>query len=206
MFVVYALPRSRTAWLSVFLTYGAWACRHEAAAFMRKVGDLPALLSQPNTGTVETSASYGHALVKHYAPAAKIAVIRRPVDEVVASTLELAKGLVVYDEPMLRRNMEYGARTLDAIAAEPGVLALDYSALNTEEGARQIFEHCLPYAFDRGHWEALKDQNLQVNFRDFLNYHLANRAEIFAFKDACKKHLRELVRAGAIKRKERLYA
>jgi hypothetical protein len=205
MFVVYALPRSRTAWLSVFLTYGIVVCHHESASFMRKIEDLPALLTRPNTGTVETSASYGHALVRHYAPKAKIVVVKRDVDQVVNSTLKLSQGLAVYDEEKLRRNMQYGARTLNAIAAEPGVLSLQYEDLATESGARQIFEHCLPYEFDRGHWLALKEQNLQVDFKAFLAYHMANRTEIFNFKDQCKARLRALVRAGAI-RKERAYA
>lgn len=193
MFIVYALPRSRTAWLSRFLTHGGVRCFHETAVFMRSIEDLQDFLSWPAVGTVETGIAQGHWLVEHYAPQAKIAVIRRPVKDVVASVLEMKE--FEYDIPQLWRNMNYGDRCLRDIAAIPGVLSLDFQDLATESGCRRIFEHCHGTSFDREHWLSLKDVNIQVNVQEHLEYYLAHREEIDTFKSICKRELRSIARS-----------
>ena len=51
-FVVLSMPRSRSKWLSVFLSYGEWGCGHEELLNLRGLDDAKAWLSQPYTGTV----------------------------------------------------------------------------------------------------------------------------------------------------------
>lgn len=194
MFIVYSLPRSRTAWLSRFLTHGGVRCFHETAVFMRSIEDLQDFLSWPAVGTVETGIAQGHWLVERFAPEARIAVVRRPVKDVVYSALSHA-GDFEYDVPKLWRNMEYGDRMLADIAAKPGVASVTFDELGSEAGARKIFEHCHGTSFDREHWLELKDKNIQVNVQEKLEYYQAHRSEIDAFKAVCRRELRSVARS-----------
>ena len=52
-FLVLALPRSRTFWLSRFLAFGGWDCGHDQLRFMRGMEDVKAWLGTPCFGSVE---------------------------------------------------------------------------------------------------------------------------------------------------------
>lgn len=193
-FIIYALPRSRTAWLSSFLTYGDWECYHESAMFMRSMDDVRKFFNSGNVGCAETAAAQGYQLIRHAAPNITEVVILRPVDEVVNSLIKAA-GTNVYDEKILRRNMEYGHRMLLKIAQDNGVMTVNYDDLNREDVCAAIFEYCLPYEFDKEWWESLKDKNIQVNLMAVLRYYNKNRNIIDRFKNHCRKELSRLCRA-----------
>lgn len=200
-FIVYGLPRSRTKWLSVFLTYREWVCCHETSMNMRSLVDVRRLLSQPNTGTSETAACYGRFLIKYLFPNIKEVVVFRPVDEVVNSVLNVdVSGVATYPPILLRKVMEYGYRCLKKIAKDPYVLVVNYADLEKEETCRSIFEHCLPYRFDKAWWESLKDKNIQIDAKELLRYRFKYSDEIKAFKHHCKMELIRLCRIGEIKK------
>ena len=46
-FVVFALPRSRSAWLARFLTWGDWMCGHDELRHCRSLDDVRAWLAMP---------------------------------------------------------------------------------------------------------------------------------------------------------------
>ena len=56
-FVIFALPRSRTFWLSKFLTAGGWVCEHDEARHVRGMDDVRSALGREFTGYVETGAA-----------------------------------------------------------------------------------------------------------------------------------------------------
>ncbi len=200
-FVIYALPRSRTHWLSHFLTYGDHKCYHEAAMFMRGVDDLRAWLAQDSTGACETAAAPAWRLIHHYRPDIRAVVVRRPVDEVVASLLRLdLAGVGAYDAATLAKGIAYLDRCLDQIESQPGALAVRFADLATEKTCARIFEHCLPYAHDPSWWRFLSELNLQTNTRALLRYRFAHRPQIGRFKAALKAELRRLARAGAFEK------
>jgi hypothetical protein len=204
-FVVYAIGRCRSAWLSEFLCYGDWDCRHEQAIYMRSIEDFQGLLSRPNTGIVETAASYGWRLIEHYFPGITKAVIQRPVDEVVRSMMEIDfKGQFEYDETALRKSISYGARMLDEISRQPGVLTVTFADLEREDACAAIFEHCLGLPFDRKWWEFLAHRDVQMDVPDLMHYYHENKADVDAFKALCKTELRRLAKIGAV-RKEALH-
>lgn len=195
-FIVYALPRSRTAWLAAFLTYRDWACHHEVAIQMRSVADAVSFLRQPNTGTAETAAAQGFKIIQHHIPDIRSVVIRRPVADVVDAVLNVdVSGVATYDRGLLQRNMEHGARCLDRIT---GALVVDYADLHREDACAAIWEHCLPYSFDRARWEEMRAQNIQADTRAVLQYYFNNRDAVERFKAACKSEMRRLARAGLI--------
>lgn len=199
-FIIYALPRSRTAWLSRYLTYAGWVCGHEKAITVRSMRDIVDYFSQPGVGTAETAAAQGWWLWHHYVPNLRAIVVRRAVDDVMRSMLAVDISPMRYDIGILRRNMNYGARMLDQISAQENVLTLDYEDLDTERGCKTIFEHCLMQPFDRGWWLKLREQNIQVDVRSVLNYYHANRDAVENTKRLCKSELRRLARDGSLLR------
>lgn len=198
-FIIYALPRSRTNWLSHLLTYRDWTCWHEIAVRLREVGDIPAFFGEGKTGTAETGVSPGWRLIRHYVPHIKAVVIRRPVDEVAGAMMRIdLRGLGTLREDVLRTNLRYRERCLEQISAQPGTLTFRYDELGREEVCRTIFEHCLPYPFDRKHWLGWKDRNTQVDVREAFEYYLAFKDRVEAFKRACWADMRRLKAAGAL--------
>lgn len=198
-FIIYATPRSRTAWLSRFLTYGGWRCHHEHAVYLRSVDGLKAFFSQRKVGSVETAAAQGWRILHHHFPKMRAVVIRRPVDEVVASCLAVdMKGEFTYNESSLRKTMEYGHRCLAQVADQPGVLVADFADLEREHVCAAIFEHCLQQPFNRTWWEHMREQNVQMDVPAHIRYFHENLAAVKGFKSAMWREMRSLASSGAI--------
>lgn len=197
-FIIYALPRSRTAWLAKFLTYKEVTCYHEQAIFARDLSDIRTFFSKDNMGTAETAAAQGRPLIRYISPNIKELVVFRPVNEVVESMIKAADGIAVYDKKKLQRNMEYGNRQLEKIASDPNVLSVNYADLPNREMCEKIFEYLLPYPFDEKWWEFMNSKNVQANTRAIINYYHRHRREIEEFKRHCKSELRRLCYAGEI--------
>lgn len=163
-YIVYALPRSRTYWLSHFLSYGDWHCGHDELRTMRSLDDVRAWLSQPNTGTVETSAAPWWRLAADV-PAV---VIRRPVEDVLESLMHVG---IRFDVDRLTAAMHKLDRKLDQIERRlPNVLSVQYADLASETTCARIFEHCLPYRHDALWWKRLSPLNLQINWLALVRY------------------------------------
>lgn len=201
-FIVYALPRSRTHWLSYFLSYGDYHCRHEAAQHLRTLEDAKSLLSMDYSGCAETGASPAWRIVQHYRPDIKVLVVRRPIEEVIDSLMRLnLSGIAQYDIDIVEKGMRKLNRYLDQIEAEgTNVLSVTFAELATEDGCRKAFEHCLPYPFDPSWWKIFAPMNLQVNHRALIRYRLAHRAQIDRMKAEGWAELRRLRKAGIIER------
>ena len=170
-FVVFALPRSRTAWLSHFLSYGEWACAHEQVRHLRTMADVKAWFTQPCTGTVETAAAPFWRMLP---PGLRVAVIRRPVDEVVESLMQIPG--CAFDCAAIHKAIAAQDRKLAQIEARvPGVLSIPYADLAREDACAALFEHCLPYAHDSERWAALAPINIQINMPALIRYCQAYR-------------------------------
>jgi uncharacterized protein YuzB (UPF0349 family) len=198
-FIIYGLPRSRTAWLSMFLSYGDWTCHHEKAMYLRSMQDVKDLFLTPNTGSAETGAPYGRCLLKYLVPDIKEVVVLRPVQEVMTSLLRIDfGGQFTFDEVKLRKIIEKGDRALRKIARDPSVLVVEYADLENEETCARVFEFCLPYAFDGEWWRYFHEKNIQVDLRELFSYRYQNKSAIDGFKSLCKRELLRLCRMGEI--------
>ena len=198
-FIIYALPRSRTAWLSAFLTYKDWECYHDAAGFMRSMDDVKAFFNSGNVGCVETAASYGRCLLKWLIPDLREVVILRPVEECIESIMNLdLRGQASFDRKKITKLMERGRKTLDKISKDPNVLVINYADLDKEETCKSIFEFCLPYKFDKNWWQEMRHKNIQINMLSLLQYRWKNKDTIDDFKNLCKRELFRLGRRGEI--------
>jgi len=168
-FVVLSLPRSRSAWLSDFLTYGDWVCGHEELRHMRSLDDVAAWFSQPNIGTAETAGAPWWRLLDRFAPGARILVVRRPVSEVVDSLLRIPG--IAFDRDVIEPLMQKLDRKLDQVVARmPNVLEVGFHDLNDEATCAAVFEHCLPYPHDHDHWAQTAQTNIQINMPALMRY------------------------------------
>lgn len=200
-FVIYATPRSRTAWLSAFLSYRAWRCEHEQSVTMRSFDDMRAFFTQPQRGTIETGAAPAWRLIQHVCPPVRQVVLRRDIGEVMDSFRRLDVSAVAhYDFPRLERNLRYLDRILAKIAAQPGVMAIDHADLAREDAVAAVFEHCLPYKFDSAWFRAFRDVNIQVDVVAHLRYYHEHRDAIEGLKRELWGVQRRLFAAGQLKR------
>jgi hypothetical protein len=150
-FIVYGLPRSRTAWLARFL-----GGHHDLPMALDTPGQIIDALSRPGAGTVETGLTLAWPWLDRTFPAARIVVIRRPVADVQAS-------LARQGWDFLPGELEGHDRRLDEIAALPNAIAVTSEELSTEAGCRRVFEHCRRGPMPIEHWRVLVDENIQVD-------------------------------------------
>ncbi|MHB8727567.1 MAG: hypothetical protein ACYC9K_00855 [Sulfuricaulis sp.] len=98
-FFILGLPRSRSAWLSAFLTTDKTLCYHDALALCRTPNDMHKLGDGRLTGNADTGLALFYPWVN--AQRAKRIVIKRPMEEVWASVEQL--GLPTDGLPLLER-------------------------------------------------------------------------------------------------------
>jgi hypothetical protein len=157
------------------LSWGDWHCGHEELSHTRSLEDVRSWLSQPCTGTVETAAAPFWRLLRGFQPDVRVVVVRRPVDEVVASFLRLPLG---YQEATLRPLMERTAAKLDQIERRlPGVLAVTFADLATEAGCQRVWEHVMPYPHQPDWWAAVSLVNIQIDMRMLVRRFVAYRPQ-----------------------------
>ena len=183
-FIVFGLPRSRTAWLARFLSYGDWHCGHEELRHVRSLDDASAWLSQPCTGTAETA---GAPFWRLLPAGVRVVTVRRPMCDVVDSLMRLM--------PFERVGLERLVRRLDAKLDQierriPGVLSVRFSDLADEATCKRVFEHCLPYEHDPAWWAACAAQNIQVSLPVLMRYFHAHRAQISKVEQAAVQRMR----------------
>ena len=143
---------------------------------MRSLDDVAAWFSQPCIGSAETAAAPWWRLLAKFAPNAKIVVVRRPVADVVESLMSLSG--VEFDRAGITSLMRGLDRKLDQIEARLDCLSVNFTDLDSEATCRAVFEHCLPYAFDRDHWASLAPVNIQCDMRAMVRYVQANGAAL----------------------------
>lgn len=177
MFLILALPRSRTYWLSKLLTYGDYECGHEEVRHLRSIDDAKIWMAQEFRGSAETALAPFWRLIARANPDLRVVVIRRPVEEVVKSMMALdLRGIFALDRDKLRKHMTYLDGKLEQLSKRmPNVLSVDFHDLKEGETVKDIFEHCLPYPFDLAWWHKLRPQNLQCNMRHLMREMVAYR-------------------------------
>jgi hypothetical protein len=191
-FVIFALPRSRTFWLSKFLSYGEWVCAHDQANHARSIEDVRAWLSLPWTGSAETAAASFWRLALDIRPDLKIVTVRRSVGEVIGSLLRTG---ISFDRAAVETHIRRLDRRLDQIERfAPGVVSVDYYDLTKEETCRKIFEHCLDLPHDRGRWAAFHRTNLQVNLAAELRYLRGYASQLRQVEASCVRRIKTILR------------
>lgn len=156
-FMVLSLPRSRSCWLSYFLSYRAQECGHDLLVHCGSIGEFEKSLASYD-GSCETAAMVGWKIIKQRYPQMRMVVVKRPVEEVLKSLSD--KGYNVDPEFLMGR-----AHMLDAVSNLPGVLTVNYCDLALESTCKEVFEFCLRQAHDHEWWEELDGRNIQIDLK-----------------------------------------
>lgn len=175
-FIILALPRSRTAWLSKFLSYDGAKCGHDIAADCGSVAEFKAKLSGL-VGSVETGAVIGWKAIREAIPDAKIIVLKRPLDQIQDSLRAIGLGDASILSEVAERRL-----ILDVVGEQEDVPTISYDALNERDGCAWLFEYCLHKSFDMAWWDSFKDKNIQVDVAQMMQKLARNREKIKALK------------------------
>lgn len=181
-FVVFSLPRSRSAWASVFLSTPTRICAHDLGPRVDTLDEFVDAVRGLYAGTCETGAAFAWPLIRQQLPEARFAVIRRDPAAVIRS-LE-ALGITGQEGEMWGR-----ARDLDRISAEPGTLTIDFDDLQAPWRANELYEHCTGRRAPMGWAQHLGQKNIQVDLPAELALLSARRPKIEALKRACRELL-----------------
>lgn len=158
-FIILSLPRSRSAWLAHFLSYPPGTVGHDMAVVCETFDQfIEPLASGQCLGTVETGAVIAWQLIRHRLPGARLVVVRRRVDDVMASFSKL--GLTPD-----RSELEGRAELLDLVSGLPGVNTIRYEGLAVESCCAWLFEYCLGRAHEPGWWARLAELNIQIDMK-----------------------------------------
>lgn len=176
-FIVYSLPRSRSAWTAKFLSYGGRKCAHDIATECASLNELTAKLRGEYAGTCETGAVIGWRALRLKLPDARIAVIRRPVQQAYDSLARYGVGCQEVMNQLTERDA-----MLDQLSLVPGVKSFAFADLKSIDTCRDLFEHCLGEPFDWEWWERWSGENVQVDVMERLRYVAANRDRIEGLK------------------------
>lgn len=153
-FLIFCLPRSRSSWLSVFLSTGFAICLHDYSAYGKS---LPTNLFQCNyVGMASTGAAgeWRHWIEKY--PDAPRVVVRRRREVCARSFAEVMNC----DQAACLAGMVELDASLDEIAALPGTLSVNFEDIDAR--AAEIYEHCLPGQFlDRRRLEELLQMQIE---------------------------------------------
>lgn len=152
-FVVFSLPRSRSAWLSVLLSSPEKVVGHDIAAVSASFDDFMARLGP---GSCETGMAFAWRAIRAASPEARFVVVRRDPGDVVRSLDYF--GLTGQDAEILRRDAH-----LDEIAAQPGTLSVRFEDLADYWACGAIFQRCLGKTMPMAWWAALDPINIQVD-------------------------------------------
>lgn len=179
-FLVLGLPRSRTYWLSQFLSYGGHQCSHEQIRHLRTMDDVKAWSSMSFIGSAETSAAPWWRTAASLRPDLRVLVIRRPVAEVVDSIMRLdMRGMCTFAGEALAESMKRLDAKLDQVEHRmPNVLSVPFTALEEEAVCAAAFEHCLQQPHDHDWWVRCAAVNLQISMPHLMQYALAHQGQM----------------------------
>lgn len=188
------MPRSRSYWLSRYLSASGWLCGHDELRHCRTLDDIRIWLATPFAGAVETAAAPYWRLLRAWQPDAHVVVLRRPVGEVLDSYRRLG---LPFDRPHLAAILTQLAAKLEQIAARwPGVLVVEHAALAEESTCAAVFNHCIGQLPDPTWHAALAPVNMQTDMVALLRYYDAYRAPLERLAAQACQRIREGLHRG----------
>lgn len=156
-FLIIALPRSRTKWLSEWLGFeGRYAIGHDLGVECSSLQDFEDSLEGVR-GSVETGAVLGWRLLREWYPHLRIATISRPVDDVIRSLNAFGLGTANAGDMRARAEM------LHALTMQPGVKNFTFEGLSSESECAKLWEFCLHKDFDFEWWREMAPINIQID-------------------------------------------
>ena len=158
-FVILGLPRSRTFWTSVFLSYGG-EVEHDPFLRFGCRDDVIRYFTAPGAAAVDTGLGAVWPGLTKTLPELRIAIIRRPVQDVIASLCRIG-----FDIPLLFDKLRSYQNSLDRLEASGVAEVFRFDRMDQEAECARLFTWALGIPFDRAWWQHYRDRNLQCDVR-----------------------------------------
>ena len=168
-FLILAMPRSRSYWLSQFLSTPERPCAHDPSIGFADRNAMETYLHRPNGAAVDTALALRWDWVHEAYSSGRgsIIVLTRPIAEVKASLQRL--GLTCPDSWLRRLERELSLANKYA--------AIDhyaYENLNDEWSVRDLWSRCHRTPFPVDKWHAMAPINLQRDIPEMQRRLLEN--------------------------------
>lgn len=166
-FFIIALPRSRTAWLSYFLTSPDCDCLHDPLGQCESLDDLQAMFDNsqaPLVGCVDTSSPLFFDAIHARWPDSRYLFVFREPAEIVASLNALGLPSTEVAMMQVRMNSAYLA-----VRSQPNVRALPAGHLSELPALEAIHDFLVGTPFDAGRATYLVGKNIQVDLIEALS-------------------------------------
>lgn len=161
-FFVFCLPRSRSAWLSNFLTYESVFCLHEPLPECRSIEDLEAKLATtglPISGVSDTGAMFWvDEIIEHF-PSARFVILARDPTGFVEQTCRMGTpendAIAMMDQfsAAIEALHKLGRRTLTVASKQ----------LDDYDVANAVWRHVgMPVDMNRLRYAQLRDMRVEV--------------------------------------------
>lgn len=184
-FLIFSLPRSRSAWLAWYLSYPPAEVGHDLLVGCKSVSEFETRFSTLR-GSVETGAMLGWRLIRRRLPDVKLLVVFRSVEQVMASFAKL--GIQID-----RAELEFRFDLLIQLAAEPGVEAVHFDQLDDPICGKWLFEYCLEEEWDWSWFSRASRTNIQIDFPNRLAQLYANQTALAGLKSEVEVESRKLM-------------
>jgi hypothetical protein len=167
-FIITGLPRSRTAWLSAFLTGSGAYCLHEG--LLRGEEGLATWLNESDLHGDSDSGLplVWESLLTQLESLPKVVVVQRNPEEVIPSLKKYWSGIRFLREADPGMLVEILEPKLEELAKESSTLVVKYEKLSEIDTLREIWDFCLPtLPFDQTRSEILVNLNIQQCTKSF---------------------------------------
>ena len=193
-FFVTGLPRSRTAWMSAFLSTGETLCLHEPCCLISQIDQLPAVLDTTfykHMGFADSGLGFHiEWILENLKP--RTLIIERDVAEVEESFRKA--GLVA-------NNFYYCdllAQTLLEFRDHPLVKWVHFNSLGHKRVMQDIYWWLMPgMAFDEARYEQFSSFNIEVNLERTIERAYKSEKNLESLFRDTHETLREMSRASA---------
>lgn len=173
-FIVFSLPRSRSAWLSTLMSAPSALVGHDLGIGPASVEEYVSRLKLCYAGSCETGASFAWPLIKRLLPDSKFAVILRDPEEVIASVARIGFG----DQRVEIRNRYLQLRRIDTDLAP----VWWWHELDNEARVAALYSHCTGREMDLDWWSKLRRLNIQIDAQQRIGAIRDNLGNIEALK------------------------
>ena len=170
-FFIIGLPRTRSSWLSNFLTYKTSFCFHEAIRLCYKMEDMKDLfecVNEPNVGDADCRLLFYTNDMLRLFPNAKWVLINRKIEDVDKS---LEKRYDFGDDKDKEHTREI-SRLINIFKKENKVLEFNFEDLDRKEVCKEIWEYCIKDTpFPEKRWYQLDVMKVDPFEDKMMKYH-----------------------------------
>jgi len=171
-FLVYAMPRSRTAWLSCAMTRGDVICDHDTISPADNFAESLEKMWRSRFkyhGVVDTGILFDPKCAPDQAPGVSKALIWREKNDVVESLLKFMPAIGA-DMGKLMLQIDAGYRVMEAMKGD--ILTIKYEDMDDLGALKELTAHLCPnLPFDRDRWKHMIPMHVNIHAGKWLEVH-----------------------------------